>query len=95
MTLEEQIISMQSAAEQAFENTISTEEFNQLKTQVDELATKLDGQSTILLQIGMMSAKPPEVPDAPPEDLPTDTIPIPDADTLKNMMSGAVPPEIP
>lgn len=94
MTLEEQILNMQSAAEQAFENTISTEEFNQLKTRVDELTAKLDSQSTILLQIGMLSAKPPEVPETPPEELPVDNPPIPDADALKNMMGGAVPTEI-
>lgn len=68
-----------------------------LETKIVEITHKLDMQSSILMQIGMLAAKPPDIPDTlpDPKDLPAGETPLPDADTLKGLMSGATPPEIP
>lgn len=67
-----------------------------LQAQVTDLSRKLDGQSAILMNLGMALMPPPEVPNTPP-DLP----PVPPAGTLpstedlKGMMGGMTPPDLP
>ncbi|MFP5521281.1 hypothetical protein [Peptococcus simiae] len=68
-----------------------------LEAKIAEITRKLDTQSSILMQIGMATTPPPDIPDTPadPKDLPMSTGPQPDAETLKNLMGGMTPPEIP
>lgn len=65
---------------------------------IAELTKKLDEQSAIIMQIGMMSSTPPTVPTEPPkpgELPPVDMTAVPDAGVLANMMGSTTPPDVP
>lgn len=69
-----------------------------LRDELKTLSAKLDEQSAVIMQIGMMSSTPPTVPTEPPkpgELPPVDMTAVPDAGALENMMSGTTPPDIP
>ena len=69
-----------------------------LRDEVKALSAKLDEQSAIIMQIGMMSSTPPVVPTEPPkpgELPPVDMAAVPDANALKSMMGGTTPPDVP